>query len=124
MIASIFLRQALLIILTLTASFAYAQANNDKIKAKWVVDKFEVEASTPQAVKARQELQGSFLTFGDELVISKSTNQGELVIKKGQYIVSGTSITLEKDEAEIIELSEKHLTIKIPKQGILYLTKM
>jgi len=118
------LRQPILLILTFAASFTYAQSNNDKIIAKWSVDKFEVEKNTPQAVKAQQELQGTFLTFGDELVISKKAEGGEQVIKKGQYSVSGTSITLGKDQAEILELSEKKLTIKIPTQGVLYLTKM
>jgi len=122
--ASTLLRQPILIILTFAASFTYAQGNNDKIIAKWSLDKFEVEKNTPQAVKAQQELQGTFLTFGDELVISKKTEGGEQVIKKGQYSVSGTSITLGKDQAEILELSEKKLTIKIPTQGVLYLTKM
>ena len=121
---STFLRQSILIILTFAVSFTYAQGNDDKIKAKWFVDKFEVVKNTPQAVKAQQELQGTFLTFGDELVISKNAEGGEQVIKKGEYSVSGTSITLGKDQAEIVELSEKQLTIKIPNQGILYLTKM
>lgn len=122
---STFLRQAVLIMFTFTNSFAYAQDNNEKIQAKWSVDKFEIEKNTPQAVKAQQALQGTYLTFGNgELVISKKTETGESIIKKGQYSISGNSLTLGKDPANILMLSDKLLTIKIPNQGILFLTRL
>ena len=122
---SIYLRQTILAILILTFTSAFAQTNTEKIKAKWNIDRFEVEKNTPQAIKAKQDLQGVCLTFGnDELVISKKTETGYNVIKRGPYFVSGNSVTIGKDQANILTLSEKNLTIKISGQGVLYLTKM
>jgi len=69
---SIYYRQIILAILILASTFSYAQTNTETIKARWSVDKFEVEKNTSQAVKAKQDLQGVYLTFGkEELVISK-----------------------------------------------------
>jgi len=125
MSTSIYLRQTILAILILTFTSAFAQTNTEKIKAKWNIDRFEVEKNTPQAIKAKQDLQGICLTFGnDELVISKKTETGYNVIKRGPYFVSGNSVTIGKDQANILTLSEKNLTIKISGQGVLYLTKM
>jgi hypothetical protein len=125
MSTSIYLRQTILAILILTFTSAFAQTNTEKIKAKWNIDRFEVEKNTPQTIKAKQDLQGVCLTFGnDELVISKKTETGYNVIKRGPYFVSGNSVTIGKDQANILTLSEKNLTIKISGQGVLYLTKM
>jgi hypothetical protein len=125
MSTSIYLRQTILAILILTFTSAFAQTNTEKIKAKWNIDRFEVEKNTPQTIKAKQDLQGICLTFGnDELVISKKTDTGYDVIKRGPYFVSGNSLTIGKDQANILSLSEKNLTIKISGQGVLYLTKM
>jgi hypothetical protein len=122
---STLLRLTVLIVFAFATTFTFSQGNHEKIKAKWSVDKFEVEKNTPQAVKAQQELLGTYLTFGnEELVITKKTETGESVIKKGQYTISGNSITLGNDQADILLLSDKSLTIKIPNQGILYLTRM
>ena len=123
-----YFRHALLATLILTSTVALAQTNTEKIKAKWSVEKFEPEKNTPQAAKAIQELEGVCLTFGnEEMVVSKKTGTCEDVIKKGSYSVSGNSVTIGKDEehpAEILILSEKRLTIKIPTQGILYLVRL
>jgi hypothetical protein len=125
MSTSIYLRQTILAILILTFTSAFAQTNTEKIKAKWNIDRFEVEKNIPQTIKAKQDLQGICLTFGnDELVISKKTDTGYDVIKRGPYFVSGNSLTIGKDQANILSLSEKNLTIKISGQGVLYLTKM
>ncbi len=120
----VYLRQTILAVLILTSTFAFAQRNAEKIKAKWNIEKFEVEKNTPQAIKAKQDLQAVSLMFGnEELVISKKTETGDDVIKRGQYLVSGNSLTIGNDQADILLLSEKHLTIKISGQGVLYLTK-
>ena len=125
MISSVYLRQAFLALLLLASTFAFAQANTEKIKAKWSVEKFDVEKNTPQAIKAKEDLQGVCLTFdNDELVISKKTETCDSVIKRGRYSVSDNTLTIGKDQADILLLSEKKLTIKILGQGILYLTKM
>ena len=125
MSTSVYSRQTFLAIILLTSTFAFAQTNTEKIKAKWSVEKFEVEKNTPQAIKANQDLQGVCLTFDTkEIVITKKTETRDSVIKRGQYFVSGNSLTLGKDQADILLLSEKQLTIKISGQGILYLTKM
>jgi hypothetical protein len=125
MSTSLYLRQTIFAILILTFTTAFAQTNTEKIKAKWNIDRFEVEKNTPQTIKAKQDLQGVCLTFGnDELVISKKTETGYDVIKRGSYFVSGNSLTIGKDQANILLLSEKNLTIKISGQGVLYLTKM
>lgn len=122
---SIYYRQTILAILILASTFSYGQTNTEKIKAKWSVDKFEVEKNTPQAVKAKQDLHGVYLTFGnDELVISKKTETGDSIIKRGKYFITGNSVTIGKDQADILELSGNHLAIKISGQGVLYLTKM
>lgn len=118
-----FLRQTVLVVLILVSSLAYAQENNKKIKTTWCVDKFEIEKTSPEAIKAQQALQGAYLTFSDELLISKENETGEVVIKKGPYFITGNNITLGNDQAEILELSENKLTIRIPNQGVLYLTK-
>lgn len=124
MIASVYLRQTILAVLILTSTFAFAQTNAEKIKGKWNIDKFEVEKNTPQAMKAKQDLQGVSLLFGnEELVIIKKTETGDDVIKRGQYFVSDNSLTIGKDQADILLISEKHLTIKLSGQGVLYLTK-
>ncbi len=121
----IYFRLSILAAATFVSSLTYAQTNAEKIKAKWIVEKFETEKNTPQAIQAKQDLEGSYLTFEkDELTITKKTESGESLIKKGQYLVLNNSLTLGKDQATILELSEKHLTIQIPKQGTLYLTKM
>lgn len=119
-----YLHLVIVTIFTFVTSLAFGQDNSEKIKAKWLVDKFEIEKSTPQAIKAQQEMQGTFLTFGTELLISKKVEGVETVIKKGQYFISGNVLTLGKDQAEILELSENKMTIKIPGQGILYLSKI
>lgn len=125
MSTSVYSRQTFLAILLLTSTFAFAQTNTEKIKAKWSVEKFEVEKNTPQSIKANQDLQGVCLTFDTkEIVITKKNETRDSVIKRGQYFVSGNSLTLGKDQADILLLSEKQLTIKISGQGILYLTKM
>lgn len=118
-----FLHKAFLLALIFATSLAYAQDNQKKIKAKWSVDKFDIEKKSPDAIKAQQALEGTYLTFSDELVISKENETGEGVIKKGPYFITGNNITLGKEQGEILELSENRLTIKIPNQGILYLTK-
>jgi hypothetical protein len=118
-------RPAFLAILLFTSTFAFGQTNTEKIKAKWSVQKFEPEKNTTQAVKAKQDLQDVCLTFAnEELVISKRTETSDSVIKRGQYFISGNSLTIGKDHADILLLSEKQLTIKISGQGVLYLTKM
>ncbi|MEO5947415.1 MAG: hypothetical protein ABIP79_11415 [Chitinophagaceae bacterium] len=122
--ASDYLRHTILIVLIFASTYAYAQTNNDKLKAKWIVEKFEVEKNTPQAVKAIQNLQGVSLTFvNEELIISKKSETGEIVIKRGGYSVAGNLINLGNDHAEILVLSETSLAIKISGQGVLYLTK-
>lgn len=107
------------------STFSFAQSNSEKIKAKWIIEKFEVEKNTPNAIQAQKDLQGVCLTFGDEqLIISKMTETCEDVINKGPYLLSGNSLTIGKDQADVILLSQKQLSIKIPGQGILYLSKM
>lgn len=121
----IYIRLSILVVVTFVSSLTCAQTNAEKIKAKWVVEKFETEKNTPQAIQAKQDLEGSYLAFEkDELTITKKTESGESLIKRGQYLVLDNSLTLGKDQATILELSEKHLTIQIPNQGILYLAKM
>jgi hypothetical protein len=125
MTVSRFSRLLFLLILLFPASIAFGQENAEKIKARWSLDKFEPEGNSPGALKAKEELQDVFLTFSkDELIISKKTENGDKVIKKGEYAVSGNSVILGKDKAEIILLSEKQLTIKIPGQGLMYLTRI
>lgn len=122
---SALLRLTSLIVFTFGTTFTFAQDNLEKIKAKWSVDKFEAKENTPQAVKAEKELLGIYFTFGnEELLITKKTETGESVVKKGQYTVSGNLITLGNDQADILFLNDKCLTIKIPNQGILYLARM
>jgi hypothetical protein len=119
------MRTSILLIFIFAATCVSAQTNNEKIKTKWVVGRFDAEKNTPQVTKAKQDLQGVCLSFGEEeLVISKKTDSGDSVIKKGKYFISGNTLTLGKDNAEISELSEKHLTIKVSGQGILYLTRL
>ena len=121
----VYSRQTFLAIILLTSTFAFAQTNTEKIKAKWSVEKFEVEKNTPQSIKANQDLQGVCLTFDTkEIVITKKTETRDSVIKRGQYFVSGNSLTLGNAQADILLLAEKQLRIKISGQGILYLTKM
>src|SRR6185369_17633033 len=116
------MRTSILVIFIFAATCVSAQTNAEKIKAKWIVDRFVVEKNTPQAVKVKQDLQSVCLSFGEnELVISKKTDSGDSVIKKGPYSISGNTLTLGKDHAEISELSEKNLTIKLPGQATLYL---
>lgn len=118
-------RQTILVIFGLAPALAFAQTNSEKIKASWVVERMESEKNSPQAVKAQQELTGYCLTFGDaEVVISKRTEAGDSVTKRGEYTVSGNSITLGKDQATILLLSGNDLTIKVPGQYILYLKKL
>ena len=118
-------RRSLLAVFTLASAFTYAQTNAERIKAKWLVENFEVEKDTPQAAQAKKELLGAYLTFDEkELTISRKTEAGESVLKKGEFLLSGNSLTLGKDQAVIILLSEKQLTIKIPNQGVLYLSKL
>lgn len=118
-------RRLIVVAFALVATTAYAQDNKEKIKAKWAVVKFEIAEDKHPAPLTLQDLQEAILTFGDaEVMISKKTSDGETVIKKGTYSVAENSITLGKDKAEIIALSEKRLTIRIPNQGILYLIKM
>ena len=122
---SFYFRHTFLAILLLCSTLAIAQTNADKIKAKWIVENFEAKKNTPQAIKAIQDLQGVCLTFGnDELVISKKTGTCDSVIKRGPYLLSGNIITLGKDQADILLLSEQRLTINIPGQGVLSLMKM
>lgn len=122
---SFYFRQIILAILVLTSTSAFAQTSTEKIKGKWLVAKFEVEKNTTQAIKAKQDLQGVCLTFAnEELIISKKTETGDDVIKRGQYVVSENTVTIGKDQADILLLSEKNLTIKISGQGILHLTRM
>lgn len=121
---SVYFRQIFLAILLLASSFTFAQLNTEKIKAKWSVEKFDAEKNTPQAIKAKQDLQGVCLTFAnEELIISRETETCDSVIKRGQYFVSGNSLTVGKDQADILLLSEKQLTIKIAGQGVLFLAK-
>lgn len=121
----IYLRLSVIIVTVFASPLTYAQTNAEKIKAKWMVENFVTEKNTAQAIQAKQELSGVYLTFeNNELIITKKTETGDSLIKKGQYSVLNNSLTLGKDQAVILELSEKHLTIQIPKQGVLYLTKM
>lgn len=76
-----YFRQTILSILVLAPSFAFAQTNTEKIKAKWSVKKFEVEKNTAQSIQAQKDLLGVCLTFGnEELVISKKTETSDSVI--------------------------------------------
>jgi len=121
-----YIRQALFSTVILISTVAFAQSNAEKIKAKWSVEKFEPEKNTPQAIKAVHEFDGAYLTFGKkELIVSKKTETGETIIKRGPYSVSANSIILGKDQdpADILLLTAKNLTIKVPGQGVLYLTK-
>jgi hypothetical protein len=125
MTVSRFSRLLFLLILLFSASIAFGQENAEKIKARWSLDKFDPEGNSPGALKAKEELQDVFLTFSkDQLIISRKTENGDVVIKKGEYAVFGNSVILGKDKAEIILLSEKQLTIKIPGQGLMYLTRI
>ena len=125
MSASFYFRHTFFTILLLCSTLTFAQTNADKIKAKWIVEKFEVKKNTPQTIKASQDLQGVCLTFSnEELVISKKTETCDSVIKRGPYLLSGNIITLGKDQANILLLSEQRLTINIPGQGVLLLVKM
>ena len=118
-------RQTIFFIFSLSPILSFAQTNTEKIKAKWSIEKYEVEKNTPQALKAKQDLQGVYLTFtNEELVISKQTATSDSIIKRGQYILSGNTITLGKDQADILLLSDLDLMIKIPIQGVLYLKKV
>jgi hypothetical protein len=122
-----YFRHALLATFILISTLAFAQTNTEKIKGKWSIDKFETDKNTPQAVKAREEMKGVYLTFGNgEVVITKKTEGCEDFMKKGPYSISANSIILGKDQdaAEILLLSEKNITIKIPGQGVLYLVKI
>jgi len=120
-----FFRHTILFVFILVPGFVFSQVNIEKIKAKWSIEKFETDRNTAQAIKAKQDLVGVYLTFENtELVISKRTATCDSMIKKGQYFVSGNSITLGKDKADILLLSDNDLTIKIPGQGILYLKRM
>jgi hypothetical protein len=102
-----------------------AQDNSTKIKGKWIVEKFEPAKDTSQAAKASQDLVGLYLTFDEsELIITKKTEDSESQIKRGQYLISGNSLTLGKDQAEIVSISNTNLTISIPRQGILHLKKL
>ena len=123
--SSILFRLILILLLVSITTLTHAQSETGRIKAKWSVDRFEVENTTPQAVNAQKLLEGAYLTFGEkELVISKKTDAGEIVLNKGPYLISENSVTLGNDKADIILLSEKHLTVKIPNQGTLYPTKL
>ena len=115
----------MLVVFILAYTFTFAQTNTEKIKAKWVVEKFEAEKNTSEANQAKQELLGVYLTFDkEELTISRKTETCDSVIKKGPYLISGNSLTIGKGRADILLLSDNRLTIKIPKQGILYLVKL
>ncbi len=125
MISSVYFRPTFMVILLLASTFAFAQTNTQNIKAKWSVEKFDVEKNTPQVVKAKQDLEAVYFTFGNnELVISKKTETIDSVIKRGPYLVSGNFLTIGKDKANILLLSKNKLTINIPGQGVLYLVKM
>ena len=118
-------RYAFLVIFSLTSIITYAQTNTEKIKAKWCVERFEVEKITPESSKAQQDLLSVYLTFNDkELVISKKTEANDNIIKRGQYSLSGNILKIGEDQADILLLSEQYLTIKIPRQGILYLRRI
>lgn len=121
----IYLRLSMLALIVLAFATTHAQTNADKIKAKWLVEKFDAEKNTAQAIKASQALAGVSLSFEqEELIITKKTETGDSVIKRGPYSIAGNMLTLGKDSATIVELSEKQLTIQIPNQGLLYLLKM
>lgn len=118
-------RQFILVIFGLAPALAFAQTNTEKIKAKWIVEKMVTEKNTPGDMKVSQEMRGYCFSFGDEeVVISKRTETGDSVIKRGDYAVSGNSITLGKDQATILLLSGNDLTIKVPGQYTLYLKKL
>jgi hypothetical protein len=114
-----------LVLFAKNPTLSFAQDNSAKIKGKWVVEKFEASKDSLQAGKASQDLLGLYLTFDEkELIISKKSEDGESPVKRGQYFISGNSLTVGKDQAEIILLSETHLTISIPRQGILHLKRL
>jgi hypothetical protein len=122
---SIYLRLSIILVIFFTFTSTYAQTNSDKIKAKWVVEKFDIEKNTPQAIQAKQELLGLCLNFeNEELIIARRTEKGDSIIKKGPYLISGNTLTLGKGPAAIYTLTEKELVIQIPRQGVLYLTKL
>ena len=125
MSCSVYLRQLIPAVLILASSIIYAQTDTEKIKAKWIIDKFESERNTAETDQTKKDLSGVCLTFkNDELTITRKTATGDSLIKTGPYFISGNSITLGKNQANILLLSEEHLTIQIPKQGTLYLIKM
>lgn len=103
----------------------FAQNNGQGIKGKWIVEKFQAEANSLQSAKTARDLTGLYLTFGDEeLTISRKSQTGDSIIKRGPYSVSENTVMLGKDQAEIILLSNTHLTIKLPGQGMLFLRKL
>ncbi len=121
----VLLHLQIIALIALAPVLTHAQTNTEKIKATWVVERFEPEKNTPQAIQAKQELTGVCLIFGkEELTITRKTETGDSILKKGPYVVSGNSITLGKSQATILTLSGKQLTIQVPKQGVLYLAKM
>ena len=119
------LRSLIVVSITFITSLTYGQTNADKIQAKWVVEKIDPTDNRPQSKQAKEDLLGVYLIFGnDELLITKKTDTGENLIKKGSYSITDNILTLGKDKAMILELSDKRLTIQIPRQGTLYLAKM
>src|SRR5437868_11390503 len=107
-------RHVALSIAVFVSTASFAQTNEQMIKGKWRVDKLEIEKNTPDALRAKQEVENTLFDFGNkELVISKRIGAGETVIKKGPYGILGYTLILGKDEGEIITISERQLTVKI-----------
>jgi len=85
----------------------------------------ESQKDSEGAVQAAKDMAGICLEFRDtELIITKKKESGDSLIKKGPYLLSANILTLGKDKAAILELSEDRLTFQVPRQGIFYLLKL
>lgn len=118
-------RHSILILFIVAFTTLNAQTNKERIQGKWIVEKFQVEKNTPEALQAQKEIIGLCLTFEDQvMILTRKTETGDSMIKKGQYLISENSLTIGSDKADVLFLSDTQLKIIIPKQGVLYLTKL
>ena len=100
------------------------QDNAEKIKGKWIFEKAETVRPSDDPNSLQALLSNTIMEFdGKEMQLSRRDFSSVVALNKGPYQVKGSTLTLGKEPAEIIELTDRRLVCKTP-QAILHYRKM
>ena len=121
-------RNSIVLIVSTIANFSYGQTSNkERILGTWNHSKIEFLRPMEDSTNMRKQSTGSMITFVDasRFVAKVKTPEGVKEIESGNYSVSddGKWLSQSGTKAQIITLTDKALTLKVPNEFILYFQK-